>query len=495
MEAIVRQFTRMQTIWALGLNAEQTETVRDMAGRSYALECWPAGELPDFSDPAAITVPCLICFTLESCRQFMTLPITLTGFLELAPKILLLEENAGMEAMEEALDLGVTDIIRHPVTGKRLMACLRRASEAAALQHDIQNMAHEIFIEREILERKNEALSFLVNFLTRVSESFDEAEMLSKTFTCLQTLLPVMTMHAVIFSKDDTGTRMANMFVAAPADTPSHEEWCARLLEIDGGAVEEITPTTVFLPLSGKADVAARPADGHILMLPVAIGDAARMYLLLLTSMERNLSRDQALALDSALSHMALCIKNLRRYQQVCHVADRDSLTNAYNRRFFEQVLQAEVARHARYGEELSLLILDLDHFKNVNDTWGHPKGDEVLRATVNVISSTIRQTDYCVRYGGEEFVVLLPHTTSRNAAWLAERLRRKIQKLSFNAGSEEFTITASLGVASIAADETKDGPTLTNEADIALYQAKHEGRNRVVLYASSVLERSPASM
>lgn len=482
-------------MWALGLSDEQAESIRDMAGRSYTLERWPAGELPDFSDPAAITVPCLLCFTLESCRQFMALPVKLTGFLELTPKILLLDENADMATMEEALDLGVTDIIRHPLTAKRFAACLRRASEAAALQRDIQNMAHEVFIEREILERKNEALSFLVNFLSRISESFDEAEMLSRSFTCLQTLLPVMTMHAVIFSKDDNGTRMADMFVAAPADTPAHEEWRARLLEIDGGVVDEIHPTTVFLPLSGKADVTARPADGHILTLPVAIGDAARMHLLLLTSMERNLSKDQALALDSALRHMAISIKNMRRYQQVCHFADRDSLTNAYNRRFFEQVLQAEVARHARYGEELSLLILDIDHFKKVNDTWGHLKGDEVLRATVDVISSTIRQTDYCIRYGGEEFVVLLPHTTSSNAAWLAERLRRKVQKLSFSAGSKKFGITASLGVASIAADETKDGPALTNEADVALYRAKHEGRNRVVLYTPRVLELSPASM
>lgn len=468
-----------------------------MAGSLYALERWPDGELPDFADPANMTVPCLICFTLASCKQFMALPLTQTGFLELTPKVLLLDENAPLGMMEEALDLGVSDIIRHPLTKNRFAACLRRASEAAALQRDIQNMAHEVFIEREMLERKNEALSFLVNFLSRISESFDETELLSKSFTCLQTLFPVMTMHAVVFSKDDNGIPTADLYLAAPADTPAHAAWRTRLLEI-GEALnpgEEARPTTVVLPLSGKAEVYACPGDGHILTLPVHLGDTIHMYLMLLTSMERNLSKDQALALDSALRHMAISIKNVRRYQQVCHFADRDSLTGAYNRRYFEQALQSEIARHTRYGEELSLLILDLDHFKKINDTFGHLKGDEVLRAAVNVILTTIRQTDYCVRYGGEEFVVLLPHTSSRNAAWLAERLRRKIQKLAFNAGSESFAVTVSIGVASIPAGENKDGSSLTNEADQALYQAKHEGRNKVMVFTAEHQAASTLSM
>ncbi|SBV90451.1 putative Diguanylate cyclase domain protein [uncultured delta proteobacterium] len=483
----MREFTRTQTIWGLGLSDAQAENIRSMAGRLYSLELWPAGAMPDFANAGNMAAPCMVCFTMDSCRRFMSLPARQTGFLELTPKVLLLDPDADMATIDEALTFGVSDIIRPPLAKKRFSACLRKAAEAAALQRDIQNMAHEVFIEREMLERKNEALSFLVNFLSRISEALDETELLGKAFTCLKQLFPVMTMHAAIFSKDDNNALSADLFIAAPADTPAYNAWRNSLLEIGNGMEHSgaVNPTTIHLPLSGEAASSARPGDGHILTLPVHIGDSSQLYLMLLTSMERNLSRDQALALDSALRHMASTIKNVRRYQEVCNFADRDSLTGAFNRRHFEQTLQAEIARHERYGDEISLLILDIDHFKNINDSFGHLKGDEVLRAVVGIITATVRQTDYCVRYGGEEFVVLLPHTSSSNAAWLAERLRKKIQKLSFRAGKNSFGVTASIGVATIPTGESKDGAALTSEADQALYLAKNGGRNKVMVFTT----------
>ena len=485
MEVSVRQFRRRQDIWGIGLNAVQAEKVRAMTGRMYSLTFWNAGEMPNFAEAGKMPAPCMICFGMDACREFMHLPIQQIGFLELTPKVLFLDEDADMATIDEALSLGVSDIIRPPVTKKRFAICLRKASEAAALQRDIQNMTHEVFMEREVLERKNKALSFLVDFLSRISESQDETEILSKAFTCLQNLFPVITMHAGIFSRDDSGTLSADLFIAAPQESPAYNAWCGRLLETSESATKnvDLNPAIIQLQLTDNELSTARPEDGHILTLPVHIDDDTQLYLMLLTSMERNLSRDQALALDSALRHMAVSIQNVRRYQEACHFADRDSLTGAYNRRYFERILLAEVARHQRYSENLSLLILDIDHFKNINDTYGHLKGDEVLRAIVSVITTTIRQTDYCVRYGGEEFVILLPHTSNNNAVWLAERLRKKTQKLTFKNGKERFSITASIGVASLAVGECKNGLTLTNEADMALYMAKNSGRNKVMAY------------
>jgi diguanylate cyclase (GGDEF)-like protein len=481
----VKAFTRTQLIWGLEITDAQAQTLSAVSGPQYTLEVWPAGEMPDFSDLGKLTAPCLICFTMNSCRKFLALPAEKTGFLELTPKVLLLDEKAGPAEIEEALDFGISDIVRHPLTKERFASCLRRASEAATLRRDIQNMAHEVMIEREMLERKNGALSFLVNFMTATANSLDEMELLDNAFLSLQGLFPVITMHAALFSKADSGAFSADLFVAAPEDTPAHAAWRDRLLEagsaMNGGAA--VSPTTLRLPLSGMAEVSAGPADGHILTLPVYSGKNFQFFLMLLTPMERGLSRDQALALESALRHMALSLRNARRYQEICHAAERDSLTGAYNRGYLERCLNIELARHNRYGEEMSLLILDIDHFKNVNDSYGHLKGDEVLRAVAGTVMSTIRQTDYCVRYGGEEFVVLLPHSSSRNAAWLAERLRRKIQKLSFSSGKERFGVTVSLGVSSIAPDEVKEGLTLANEADQALYQAKDSGRNKVVVH------------
>lgn len=482
----MRQYTKKQIIWCLGLEGTQTDSIRDMAGPEYALQIWPAGSLPDFSNVAEMHMPCLICFSLESCRQFLDFPPDVTGFLELTPKALLLGETPSKEELEEALDLGASDILRAPLTRSRFSICLRKASEAAALQRDIQNMAREVFIEREMLEHKNEALSFLVSFLTQTSESLNDAELLEKSFTCLQQLFQVRTLHAALCTKDDNGNVSADLFIAAPKDSPAHGAWRERLLDAVHCMTGDNVATLKTRPLSltRTASVTALPTDGHIITLPMHVNDNFQFFLMLLTTMERNLSRDQAMALDSALRHMALSLKNARSYQEMCHFADRDALTGAYNRRYFEGALNTEVVRHQRYQEELSLLILDIDHFKKINDTWGHLKGDEVLRSVAATITATIRQTDYCVRYGGEEFVVMLPHTSNRNATWLAERLRRKIQKLAFSSGKSRFGVSISAGVASVLAGEGKDGTSLVHEADKALYQAKNDGRNKVVTYS-----------
>ena len=485
VEVTVRQFTRRQVIWGMGLSDAESESVRSLAGKAYSLKLWPAGSMPDFAEAGKMAAPCMICFGIESCRQFMVLPVQQIGFLDLTPKALFLKEDADMATIDEAISLGVSDIIRPPFTNVRFSTCLRKAAEAAALQRDIQNMAHEVFIEREMLEQKNKALSFLVTFCGQISESLDETELLSNAFACFQNLFPVLTMHAGVFSKDDNGALTADLFVAAPKDSQAYGMWRERLLEANAALYENATvnPTTTHLPLANGAATTARPEDGHLLTLPVNISDGSQLYLMLLTSMERNLSRDQALALDSALRHMAITIKNVRRYQRVCHFADRDSLTGAYNRRFFEQALQKEIARHKRYNEEFSLLILDIDHFKHINDSFGHLKGDDVLRAVVSATSTTVRQTDYCIRYGGEEFVVMLPHTSSRNAAWLAERLRKKVQRLVFESNKGSFSVSISIGVSSIAPGEIKEETTLLGEADQALYLAKSEGRNKVVVH------------
>ncbi|CAK7064766.1 MAG: hypothetical protein DELT_01597 [Desulfovibrio sp.] len=491
----MRQFARKQTIWGMGLSETAVEEMRALTGPAYVLQVWEEGTQPDFSDSATLQAPCLICFGLDACRDFARLPYEQTAFLDLTPKAVFLDQNAPQEALEAAIDLGVGDIIRMPLSKARFGATLRKAAEAAALQRDIQNMAREVFIERELLERKNETLSFLVNFLTNTSDCFDESELLLKAYACLQHLFPVVTMNAALLTRGDNDAMTADFYIAAPPKTDAHDAWRDRLFETaqSMNAFSPVTPTTMHLPLPGADAAFASPADGHILTLPVHMGSELQFFLMLLTPMERNLSRDQAQALDSALRHMALSLKNARRYQEMCTFADRDGLTGTYNRRFFEQALAGELARHVRYKEDLSLLLLDIDFFKKVNDTWGHIKGDEVLRGVAATILNTIRQTDCCVRYGGEEFVIILPHTTAQNAEWLAERLRKKVSKLSFSSCGKEFNVTASIGVSSVAAGERKDGPTFIHEADTALYRAKASGRNRVLSYSSG--ENLAASM
>lgn len=156
-------------------------------------------------------------------------------------------------------------------------------------------------------------------------------------------------------------------------------------------------------------------------------------------------------------------------------LASTDKLTGAWNRRRFEETVETEMDRLRRYGQRLSLMILDVDHFKKINDQYGHPIGDQVLIDLSNTIRSSLRASDSLTRWGGEEFVILCPNTTAAIVSKLAERLRKKIATVSFK---EVGTITVSFGVAECGPSETWE--QWLHRADEALYLAKSGGRDQV---------------
>jgi len=156
-----------------------------------------------------------------------------------------------------------------------------------------------------------------------------------------------------------------------------------------------------------------------------------------------------------------------------------DSLTGIYNSRHFYERLEAEIDRSVRYGRHLSLLLLDVDHFKPFNDTYGHLDGDRVLNRIAEIIQSCLRGVDSAYRYGGEEFTAILPETTAEAAARVAERIRREVEAEDFSPGKDsEFRVTVSIGSTQYRPRE--DLKTFLRRADEAMYLAKGEGRNRV---------------
>ena len=164
-----------------------------------------------------------------------------------------------------------------------------------------------------------------------------------------------------------------------------------------------------------------------------------------------------------------------------------DPLMEIYNRRYFERRLSEEFARARRYGFPLSLLLLDIDHFKKVNDDHGHPAGDLVLKGIGEILKKSVRNVDVAARYGGEEMVLLLPHTRDAQAVILAERIRRKIEDFPFPADAPSgsgipFRCTVSIGIAGMTRECAKAGQLL-EMADTAMYRAKQDGRNRTVVF------------
>jgi diguanylate cyclase (GGDEF)-like protein len=189
------------------------------------------------------------------------------------------------------------------------------------------------------------------------------------------------------------------------------------------------------------------------------------------------------------LEHMAavtaLCVDNAANRARLRRDGLTDALTGVANRRFFERRLQEEISLWRRHGANLSCLLVDIDHFKQINDRYGHLVGDRMLQGVAQTLSTGLRSSDVLARYGGEEFALLLPATDSRQAGEIAERLRGAIEDAVAPPGSS-VPLTVSIGLASLDNMQRQllrepPGPWLLQRADQALYQAKAQGRNRVV--------------
>ncbi|HAA54954.1 MAG TPA: GGDEF domain-containing protein [Myxococcales bacterium] len=166
-------------------------------------------------------------------------------------------------------------------------------------------------------------------------------------------------------------------------------------------------------------------------------------------------------------------------HEELYKLATMDGLTMVHNKRFFLDCLDREFSRAIRYKRHLSLILLDLDHFKQINDTYGHLAGDYVLKRTARLAQSHVRREDIFARYGGEEFALLLPETDRWQALQIAEKLRQLIESQQIFYDKMNIRVTLSLGVA-MAGAETQDAAHLIKEADTYLYHAKRNGRNRV---------------
>jgi len=191
-------------------------------------------------------------------------------------------------------------------------------------------------------------------------------------------------------------------------------------------------------------------------------------------------NRDELRMLESLLCCLIYPLRNASLYQRALKMAFTDPLTKANNRAAFNDSLKREIKRSIRASQPLSLIFIDIDHFKSLNDNYGHDCGDLVLASAASWLMDAVRGGDVVFRYGGEEFVVLLSDTDINCAAVIAERIRAEIESHALAYGMEVLNITASLGVSALEPEETSE--MLIKRADTAMYQAKQAGRNRVCL-------------
>ncbi len=222
-----------------------------------------------------------------------------------------------------------------------------------------------------------------------------------------------------------------------------------------------------------------------IYILPLFSRDLLQGIIVLLWEYDRRVDyyRHMDDMMNIVADQTALGLERHHLYSGVERIGLKDELTGLSNRRMFNYLIEREISRSRRYGRPLSLLMMDIDHFKLINDTWGHPVGDMVLRELGALMRENFRKLDVPVRYGGEEFAAILPETSLEEAIQLAERFRVIVEKNAFMQGKEGIAVTISIGIASIgnsSVSEELDSEELIQIADRALYQAKQNGRNKI---------------
>lgn len=281
--------------------------------------------------------------------------------------------------------------------------------------------------------------------------------------------------------------------LSAPPDSPWRVDG---KVPIKGTAIEWVLSKKEMLY---EPDLAAHkrfwPQTSHlsqgtrsIIYLPMIVKDDLTGCLVVASNRVDAYNARQVKLLERLALQIAMPIENSRLYATAEQRARIDELTGLFNRRHFDEQFKAEVSRHSRYNQELSLLMLDLDSFKTYNDIFGHPSGDRLLKEIGEILNSSIRDGDQVFRYGGDEFAVLLPQTRSEAAFTVAERIRENVMN---EMNSKETTVRISIGLACYPADGIMMDEIVT-VADTALYYAKSTGGNRTCL-PSNILSEEPA--
>jgi two-component system cell cycle response regulator len=224
------------------------------------------------------------------------------------------------------------------------------------------------------------------------------------------------------------------------------------------------------------------------MVLPLSSGDTSFGTLILASSQENVFDEEVRTTLQVMTNQLGTVLENARMYQKLKELATTDGLTGLPNHRIFQEALDKKIASSTRFGNNLSLIFCDVDHFKNVNDTYGHPVGDLVLKRLSTILKKeVVRDTDLPARYGGEEFAIICEGTDTEGAVKLAERIRRDFEEEVFHTDQGTLKVTISMGIATCPI-HARQKEELIERADTALYAAKEGGRNQVRTWKKGML-------
>ncbi len=412
------------------------------------------------------------CRLLKQEEATKNIPVViLTGNDQAGDRFWGLEIGADRYVTKDAEPQRILDVVKEVVaeTSKRGK---RSASERPKASADVLARVNEL-LDRQLYE------TTILSEIGKVARVVSE---LDQTFTSVMTLVSRAADYSIGAMAFVDGEEL-DMLIALqrPCATPIVDAFKARLLEAVAqewrGAPFTRVRARVFTPKGGILEENDLPG---FTAFPIATGDTLRGVVALTgKNVARTVTENRGF-LEKVVNQAHIVTESSRMLQRLGHLAAHDALTEVVNRRYVLEVLSKECDRVTRYAGGVCLLMIDVDHFKSVNDARGHLGGDVVLREVARVLKDGIRTVDTLGRYGGEEFMAILPQTETEDARLLAERLRSAVEGHVFKHSGQKFSITVSIGVAHYPEESVASAEDLLRAADQALYRAKQAGRNRV---------------
>ncbi len=363
----------------------------------------------------------------------------------------------------------------------------RRKDEPYLLRVALKDITNFVRLEKELLKRNKELI--IVNTLSSAFISTENMDMVMGDL--MDKVLLITDFHAgFIMLNENENLRLRT----SKGISPELQNLIA------SGGIESLCSDAVrtqepmhIVEQSAIARISALREEGLVFIAAIPLLSSQKVIglLCLASRVAREMDFDFAALLSLVGNHVSHIVDKIKLFQETKRLSVTDGLTGLYNSRYFYKYLDREISRTKRYGVSFSLMLFDIDDFKKLNDTYGHQAGDDVLQELAGILKSVSRETDIVVRYGGEEFVIILPSTSEEEAKTLASRILQSVQetKIRVNA-SEEVNITLSGGIASFPKNAST-AKNLLNAADSAMYAAKAAGKNTLVCYQGSLHEES----
>jgi diguanylate cyclase (GGDEF)-like protein len=362
----------------------------------------------------------------------------------------------------------------------------RQSDGSSLIRIVLKDITNFIRLEKELLKRNKELI--IINTLSSAFISSENMDLVMEDL--IDKVLLITDFHTGwLMMNDDQHSRL----IASRGVSPHVQKYIAEggLDTLCINALKIQDPLYIVEP-SVISEFPVLHEEGLIFLaaIPLISNNRTMGLLFLASKMDRDFDFDFAALLSLVGNHVSHIIDKIKLFQETKRLAITDGLTGLYNSRYFYKYLDLEIARTKRYGNSFSLVLFDIDDFKKLNDTYGHQSGDEVLQHLARILKSISRETDIVVRFGGEEFIIILPNTSEEDAIALAHRVLDATQDMKIAiSDKEEVSITLSGGIASYP-QNASSAKALLNAADNAMYAAKAAGKNTIICFQGELREK-----